>query len=66
MLAAVIVHNEVIAQGTSSSTRYAKVKASEKALAVLGGVLPFEFRKKYSCDCRDVQKGQDAEIGTAI
>lgn len=66
VLAAVMVHNEIIAEGTSSSSRYAKVKASEKALTVLDGILPFEFRKTYGCDCREVQKSEDMEIGTAI
>lgn len=51
ILAAVIVHNEAIAQGVSSSSRYAKVKASEKALGVLDGVLPWEFREKFGCNC---------------
>lgn len=60
------MHDEVIAQGTSSSSRYAKVKASEKALAVLEGILLFEFRKKYNCDCRGDQNATELGAGTAI
>lgn len=52
VLAAVIVHNEVIAKGMTSSGRTAKVKASEKAVELLEGLEIFEFRKKYGCDCR--------------
>ncbi|RMJ25983.1 hypothetical protein PHISP_03161 [Aspergillus sp. HF37] len=51
ILAAVIAHNEAIAQGTSLSSRSAKVKASERALGVLDGVLPWEFRERFGCNC---------------
>lgn len=55
VLAAVIVHNEVVAEGRSSSVRYAKLKASEKALVKLEGLTAAEFREKYKCDCRVTQ-----------
>ncbi|KAG2025570.1 hypothetical protein GB937_002826 [Aspergillus fischeri] len=67
VLAAVIVHGNVISEARSSSSRYAKVKASEKALAVLDGLLPFEFCQKYHCGCKETQNSSSAvEIGTAI
>jgi endoribonuclease Dicer len=67
VLAAVIVHGNVISEARSSSSRYAKVKASEKALTVLDGLLPFEFRQKYHCDCNEAKDSSSAvEIGTAI
>ncbi|XHG04756.1 Dicer-like protein 1 [Aspergillus wentii] len=66
VLAAVIVHDSVIAEGTASSGRYAKVKASEKALTLLEGMLPFEFRRKYHCDCQEKGSAQDTDMGTAI
>lgn len=66
VLAAVIVHDSVIADGTASSGRYAKVKASEKALAVLEGLPAFEFRQKYHCNCRGAEESTEADIGTAI
>ena len=56
VLAAVIVHNEVVAVGTASSVRYAKLKASEKALLKLEGLSAAEFREKYKCDCRVTQQ----------
>ncbi|PLB47276.1 ATP-dependent helicase dcl1 [Aspergillus steynii IBT 23096] len=67
VLAAVIIHNTVIAEGTASSGRYAKVKASEKALSVLENTGVHEFRAKYRCDCRATDSsGQSVDIGTAI
>lgn len=61
VLAAVIVHNEVIAKGIASSGRNAKVKASENALKLLEGLEVFEFRKQYSCDCRlDTENVEDS------
>ncbi|KAK2766940.1 Dicer-like protein 1 [Arachnomyces sp. PD_36] len=52
VLAAVILHDEVIAKGMASSGRTAKVKASQKALDVLDDLEVYEFRKQYGCDCR--------------
>ena len=69
VLAAVIVHNEVIAKGMASSGRSAKVKASEKALTLLEGLAVFEFRERYSCDCRPEADGAQegsGEMGDGI
>ncbi|PWY95843.1 dicer-like protein 1 [Aspergillus sclerotioniger CBS 115572] len=66
VLAAVIVHDAVIAEGTASSGRYAKVKASENALAVLEDITPAEFRKQYHCDCRESDGSASLDMGTAI
>ncbi|KAH3204436.1 Dicer-like protein 1 [Aspergillus fumigatus] len=67
VLAAVIVHGNVISEARSSSSRYAKIKASEKALAVLDGLLPSEFCQKYRCDCKETKNSSSVvEIGTAI
>ncbi|WEW60953.1 Dicer-like protein 1 [Emydomyces testavorans] len=57
VLAAVMVHDEVVAEGVASSTRYAKLKASEVALSKLEGLPPFRFREKYGCDCSLNQNG---------
>ncbi|EQL36855.1 dicer-like protein 1 [Blastomyces dermatitidis ATCC 26199] len=56
--AAVIVHDEFVAEGIASSVRYAKIKASEAALAKLEGLAPFKFREIYGCDCV-VNKGEE-------
>ena len=66
VLAAVIVHDAVIAEGTASSGRYAKVKASEKALAVLEDITLTEFRNQYHCNCRESDGSANLDIGTAI
>ncbi|KAE8149317.1 ATP-dependent helicase dcl1 [Aspergillus avenaceus] len=68
VLAAIIVHDAVIAEGTASSGRYAKVKASERALALLESVTPSEFRDKYHCNCREINDSESlaVDIGTAI
>ncbi|KZF23112.1 hypothetical protein L228DRAFT_219379 [Xylona heveae TC161] len=51
VVAAVIIHNQVVADGSAASGKTAKVKASQKALEVLTGLAPFEYRKMYKCDC---------------
>lgn len=64
VLAAVIIHGQVVADGVASSARYAKTKACEKALDKLDGVPPFKFRDRYGCDCKVDEKGaqQGAEV----
>ncbi|KAJ5973392.1 hypothetical protein N7481_010602 [Penicillium waksmanii] len=69
ILAAVMIHGESIAEDIGTSTRYAKVRASEKALEVIGGMLPTDFRLRFRCDCRpssDDQGVKTGDIGTAI
>lgn len=64
--AAVIVHSVVIAEGTASSGRYAKIKASEKALVVLDDMSLAGFRKTYHCKCQKASNDQSMDVGTAI
>ena len=67
VLAAVIVHDAVIGEGTASSGRYAKIKASGKALSVLEGMSPSEFREQYHCNCRETNNNaNEMDTGTAI
>lgn len=53
VVAVVMVHDEIIANGESSSGKYAKLKASSNALGLLKGLVPFEYRMQYHCDCSD-------------
>ena len=62
ILAAVIIHGQVVADGVASSARYAKIKACEKALNELEGLPPFKFRNNYGCDCKmDEDEVQEAD-----
>ena len=53
IVAGVMIHDRVIADGTASSSKYAKLKASSNALESLSGLAPSEFRAHYRCDCSD-------------
>ncbi|KAL4890197.1 ATP-dependent helicase dcl1 [Aspergillus ambiguus] len=66
VLAAVIVHDAILAKGVASSGRYAKIKASEHALGELTGIDRNEFRKRYNCDCHEHGENGARDIGTAI
>ncbi|KAL5341579.1 hypothetical protein BJX70DRAFT_405806 [Aspergillus crustosus] len=66
VLAAVMIHDLVIAQGFASSGRYAKIKASEKALDALQNIGQAEFREKFKCNCREVENPPEADPGTAV
>lgn len=65
VIAAVMVHNEIIAEGTASSGKYAKVKASSNALELLKGLAPFEFRMQYQCTCTNGAQ-EDGVIGKKV
>lgn len=67
ILAAVLIHGIAVAEEIGISGRYAKIRASQKALEALSEMLPEEFRKKFSCNCRS--KGNyevQGDMGTAI
>ncbi|KAJ5893547.1 dicer-like protein 1 [Penicillium taxi] len=72
ILAAVMIHGISVAQCTGTSSRYAKVRASEKALSAIGGMLLSEFCKKFHCDCREKDDKEnfddrhELDKGTAI
>ena len=55
--AVVMIHLQIIADAESSSSKYAKIRASHRALEKLKGLAPWEFRKKFSCDCKDENEG---------
>ena len=60
VLAVVMVHNVIIAQGKAASGKNAKVKASKAALDMVDGLAKYEFRRKFHCNCRQghfVEKG---------
>jgi len=72
-IAALMMHDEIVAEGQASSGKNAKVKASSNALKQLQGLAPFEFRTKYHCDCEGEVKewvGKDGNgvgmVGSAI
>ncbi|KAJ5654049.1 hypothetical protein N7490_001052 [Penicillium lividum] len=68
IFAAVMIHGISVAESFGSSSRYAKIRASETALEAIGGILREDFRNKYGCNCRasDVQKMKGPEFDTAI
>jgi len=53
-LAAVLVHDEVVAKGKASSGKNAKIKAAQDLLAKLRGLSRGEFREKFKCNCAKV------------
>ena len=71
IVAVVMIHDEIIANASASSGKNAKVKASEKALILLDGLAPFEFRARFGCNCEGVSDDNagmaiGVEVGSAI
>ena len=73
VMAVVMIHDEIVASASASSGKNAKVKASEKAVRLLDGMLPFEFRHQFKCNCGESTGDADevgarvgAEVGSAI
>ena len=73
-VAALMVHDEIVADGEASSSKRAKVKASSTALKLMQGMSREEYKLTYQCDCKEREQkgwiGKDAHgvgiVGTAI
>ena len=59
VVAVVMIHNQIIAEGLASSGKNAKIKASSNALGILRGLAPFEYRSQYRCNCEELKDGED-------
>ena len=69
VIAAVMIHNEIVADASASSGKNAKVKASDKANRLLENMIPVVFRKRFGCDCegkRDGAMDLDIAVGTDV
>lgn len=67
IIAAVMVHNEVITEGVAVSSKYAKIKASQRALELLAGLVPFEYRAQYRCNCsNNTVEECDGDLAVAV
>ncbi|KAI9801798.1 MAG: hypothetical protein M1825_003171 [Sarcosagium campestre] len=59
-IAAVMVHEEVVAEGRAASAKNARVRASVNALRVLEGLEPADFRARFACDCAGAENAAAA------
>ena len=71
IVAGVMIHDEIVANASASSGKNAKIKASQKAVTLLDGLAPFEFRARFGCNCEcvlDDNAGMavGVEVGSAI
>jgi endoribonuclease Dicer len=60
-LAGILVHGNVVSSAKGKSSKYAKIRASQKAIAALEGMTRVEFRRRYGCTCK---KGAEMEDRT--
>ncbi|KAJ5107010.1 hypothetical protein N7456_003685 [Penicillium angulare] len=68
IFAAVMIHGIPVGEDTGASSRYAKVRASHKALDAISGMLQQDFRRKFGCNCRQLNAKEEnkGDLGTAI
>ena len=65
-IAAVMIHDDIVAEGTASSGKNAKVKASSQALKLLQNLAPFEYRHTYGCDCEGKEQDWVGKAGDGV
>ena len=71
IVAVVMVHFHVVADSQGTSGKYAKIRASQKAVAQLEQMNPVDFKQKFGCNCvhKETQK-EDEDVddmaGTAV
>ncbi|KAK5107885.1 hypothetical protein LTR62_000595 [Meristemomyces frigidus] len=63
VVAAVMVHEEVVAWSKGKSARYARLRAAQKAIDALQGLAPFEFRRRFGCKCHVEAEQGDGVVG---
>lgn len=63
-----MVHGVSVAEALGTSSRYAKMRASQLALKVIEGMLRVDFRRKFGCICSDddPEETEGLEMGTAV
>ncbi|OCL05832.1 dicer-like protein 1 [Glonium stellatum] len=66
VLAMVLIHWNIIADGSAVSGRYARIKASNAALDLLEGLPQFEFRRRFGCDCVEEELEDVKDSGERI
>lgn len=68
VMVGLIIHTTVICGDVSKSVKYSKMRVASAAYEELRGMAPYEFRKKFGCDCtvkngvHDPQAGDGADL----
>ncbi|EME40959.1 hypothetical protein DOTSEDRAFT_56023 [Dothistroma septosporum NZE10] len=57
VVAVVMIHDKIVAHSSGKSGRYARLRVANRALAVLDGLAPFEYRARFECECRVDEEG---------
>ena len=66
-LAVVMIHDRIIAEGSASSGKNAKLKAALRAIEMLQGIGKRGYRETYGCKCQEAYvKQQDVSIDESI
>ncbi|SMQ54273.1 unnamed protein product [Zymoseptoria tritici ST99CH_1A5] len=64
VVAVVMIHDRIVASSGGKSGRYARLRVANRALEVLDGLAPFEFREKFGCVCKGVEdSGEVITVG---
>ncbi|KAB8342706.1 hypothetical protein FH972_022306 [Carpinus fangiana] len=61
-LSGLLIHQAVVAKGHASAVRNAKTQAASDFLRQVEGIAPFEFRRRFQCDCKPLE-GKSGDIG---
>lgn len=61
IVAMVSIHGKVVFDGVGRSGRYARPRAAGAALEALEGLVRYQYRQRYGCDCEDDMEGDGDE-----
>ena len=62
IIAVVMIHFKIVASSEGTSGRYAKERASHRALEELEQMNPKDFKEKFKCDCTPQDQGLNGAL----
>ena len=62
IVAVVMVHDHIVSYTKGKSGRYARPRVATKAIEVIEGLVPYEFRSNFLCDCHVKGGGEQEQM----
>lgn len=62
VVAAVMVHDDIVASSQGNSGRYTRLRAAQQALEQIEGLAPGDFRARFGCNCYLKERSEQQQM----